>query len=129
MVEIVVPLALFISLVVGTIGVTRIISDGRTRRRLLESNASPDLAAALVASPRSEIAFGEPLKWGLVLGTVGLALILVQFLPYDNDDPIVTGILMLSASIGLLGYYLAARRMSRSGGMPRASAGRESIVG
>ena len=112
MVEIVVPVALFLSLAFGTVGVARIISDGRTRRRLLETNASTELAAALVARPHAEPPFGDTLKWGLVIGAVGIALIIVQFLPYKSDDPIATGLVLLAAAIALLGYYVAARRMT-----------------
>ena len=113
MVAIVVPLALFFSLAFATVGVTKVISDGRTRRRLLETNASAELAAAVVARPQVDIAFGDALKWGLVTGAVGLGLIIVQFLPYDAEDPIVSGLVLLFGAIGLLSYYVAARRMSR----------------
>ena len=113
MVEIVVPVALFLSIAFATVGVTKVISDGRTRRRLLETNASAELAAAVVARPQVEIAFGDALKWGLVTGALGLGLIIVQFLPYDEDDPIVSGLVLLFGAIGLLSYYVAARRMSQ----------------
>ena len=114
MVEIVVPVALFLSLAFATVGVTKVISDGRTRRRLLETNAPAELASALVSRPQGDIAFGDALKWGLVIGALGLGLIIVQFLPYDADDPIVSGLVLLSGSIGLLGYYATARRISQA---------------
>ena len=113
MVEIVVPVALFLSLAYAAIGVTKVISDGRTRRRLLESNAPAELAAAVVSPPQRDVPFGDALKWGLVSGAVGVALIIVQFLPYERDDPIVSGLVLLSGAIGLLGYYGTARRMSQ----------------
>lgn len=111
MVEIIVPLGLFFSLAYAMVGVTRAITDSRVRRRLLESNTSPELAAAIVAPPHREPVLGDTLKWGLVVGAVGVALIVLQFLPFDADDPIASGILMLSAAIALLGYYRVARRM------------------
>ena len=112
MVEIIVPVALFLSLAFATVGVTRVISDGRTRRRLLESNASAELASAVVAPPTGDLAFGGALKWGMLLGSVGIALVIVQFLPFDEDDPIVIGIVMLFAAAGLIGYYVTARRLA-----------------
>jgi hypothetical protein len=45
-----------------------------------------------------------------MLGSIGLAMILVQFLPYDEDDPIVAGIVLVAAAIGLLGSYAMERR-------------------
>ena len=109
MVEIIVPVALFLSIAFGTVGVTQIISDARTRRRLLESNAPPEVVAAIVAPPR-RTAVSPVLRWGLILGSVGLALIVLQFLPYDEDDPIAAGILLLAAAIGLLASYAMERR-------------------
>ena len=113
MVEIIVPLGLFVSLAYATVGVTRAITDSRVRRRLLESNTSVELASAVVARPRPEPMLGETLKWGMVIGAVGLALILLQFLPFDADDPIAAGILLVSAALALLGYYGMARRMTQ----------------
>lgn len=112
MVEIIVPLGFFFSLAYATVGVTRAITDSRVRRRLLESNASVELATAVVAPPRKEPMLGETLKWGMLIGALGLALILLQFLPFDPDDPIAAGILLVSAAVALLGYYGMARRMT-----------------
>ena len=33
-------------------------------------------------------------------------------LPFEEDDPIVIGIIMLFAAAGLLGYYVMARRLA-----------------
>ena len=52
------------------------------------------------------------LKWGLILGAIGLGLIIVQFLPYDEDDPIVIGLLMVAAAVGLLADHAMSRRMA-----------------
>jgi len=112
MVALLVPVALFLSLAFGAIGLAQIISDGRTRRRLLEANASPEMAAALVARPRLASAQASALKWGLVLGTMGIALMIIQFLPYDEDDPITAGIVLLAAAIGLVAGFAVDRRMT-----------------
>src|SRR5688500_7503049 len=109
MVEIIVPVALFLSIAFATVGVTKAITDARVRRRLLESNVSPEMAAAVVAPPRPT-AHSPVLRWGLILGSVGLSLIIIQFLPYDEDDPIAMGILLVAASIGLLASYAIERR-------------------
>ena len=39
----------------------------------------------------------------------------IQLLPYDRDEPIVLGVLLLFVGAGLLVYYLVGRR-PRSGG-------------
>ena len=112
MVEILVPFALFVCLSVVLIGVTKVVSDNRTRRRLIETQATPELASAIMSQPVRDPGLWEALRWGMVLGSVGLALVVVQFLPYRMDQPIVTGVILLFGAGGLLAYYAAARRMS-----------------
>ena len=129
MVEIIVPLGFFVSIAYATVGVTRAITDSRVRRRLLESNASVELAAAVVAPPRREPVLGETLKWGMLIGAVGLALILLQFLPFDPDDPIATGILLVSAALALLGYYGTARRLTQREGMVAEPSQPQGLIG
>jgi uncharacterized integral membrane protein len=45
---------------------------------------------------------------------VGAALILIQFLPYRSDEPIVLGVILVFAAAGLLAYYVTARRLMRA---------------
>jgi hypothetical protein len=111
-VETLVPVALFLSLAFTIVGVTKIISDGRTRRRLLEAGASPELARTLAGPLPDDPGLYSALRWGLILGAVGLALIVVQFLPFRSQEPIVLGIILLFTAAALLGYYRIARRLN-----------------
>jgi hypothetical protein len=106
-----VPIVLFIAGAVMVINVTRIISDGRTRRQLIRGGVTPETAAAIIAaSPTAEA--HASLRWGLLTGAVGLALIVVQFLPYKPDEPISLGIVLLFGAAGLLAYHFASRRLA-----------------
>jgi phosphatidylglycerophosphate synthase len=109
LVPLVVPLAFFwaITALAGTIAETR------TRRRLIETNASPEVAAAVMTATRGDIALHDSLRWGLVIGAIGVALIVVQFLPYQSDEPIALGVVLVFGAAGLLGYYAAARRLAK----------------
>ena len=40
----------------------------------------------------------------------GVALVTIQFLPYERDEPIVLGILLLFVGAGMLVYYMIGRR-------------------
>jgi hypothetical protein len=116
MVATVVPIALFVALGFIIIGVTRIVSEGRTRRRLIEAGATPELASAITAAPQGDAGLRAALQWGLVIGAVGIALIIIQFLPYGPDEPISLGIVLVFAAAGLLAYYVAGRRLAREEG-------------
>ena len=116
-----VPIALFVAVAYAIVGVTRIISEGRIRRRLVESGASPELVAALAAAPRLDPGLYGSLKWGLVIGAVGVALIIIQFLPYRENDPITFGLLLVFGAAGLLAYYAIARRLVATGAAQAAA--------
>lgn len=113
LVAIVVPIVVIATLAFALVAITKIISDGRTRRRLIEAGATPELAAAVAAVPQQDPGLYEALRWGLVIGAVGLSLILVQFLPYRADEPIVYGLVLLFGAAGLLLYYAVAKRLAR----------------
>ncbi len=109
-----VPIAFLLSVAFILVGITKVFSDGRTRRRLIEAGASPELARAIVAAPKDDPGLYSALRWGMLTGAVGLALILIQFLPFRSEEPIVLGVILVFAAAGLLGYYVSARRLVRS---------------
>ena len=109
-----VPIAFLISVAFTLVGLTKVISDGRTRRNLIAAGATPELARAIVAGPKDDPGVFGALKWGILTGAVGLALILIQFLPYRSDEPIVLGVILVFAAAGLLAYYVGARRLVRA---------------
>jgi hypothetical protein len=119
--ETLVPLGLFAMIAFIIVGVTKIVSDGRLRRRLVETGASPELAKTIVGTPRYDAELYGALKWGILTGAIGLALIVIQFLPYRPEDPITLGVILLFAAGGLLGYYVIARRLVSGPEVPRAS--------
>ena len=115
MTETLVPIALFLALAFAIVGVTKIVSDGRTRRQLIAAGVTAEVAQAITAPPRAELGLHAALKWGLVIGAVGLSLIVVQFIPYRPDEPIAFGIVLLFVALGLLAYYVVGQRMMRHG--------------
>jgi len=107
-----VPIAFLLSVAFTLVAMTKIISDGRTRRRLIESRAAPDLVRAVVTPATEDLGLYSALKWGILTGAVGVALIVVQFLPYRPNQPIVLGVILVFAAAGLIAYYLSARRLA-----------------
>ena len=116
-----VPLGLFAMIAFIIVGLTKVIFDGRIRRRLIETGATPELAKAIAGTPEDDPGLYGALKWGLLTGAIGLALIVIQFLPYRPDDPIMLGVVLLFAAGGLLGYYVVARRLASRPEAPRTS--------
>jgi hypothetical protein len=108
--EVLVPIALFAMIAFILVGMTQHISEGRTRRRLIDSGASPELIQAM--NLRQDSGQHAALQWGLVLAAVGAALIVVDQIDYQAHEPLAVGIVLLFGAGGLLAYYAIARRMT-----------------
>ncbi|GAA3981648.1 hypothetical protein [Mucilaginibacter dorajii] len=52
----------------------------------------------------------EAMKWGLLLFTAGIGLIVMQFVPYNAEDsPVPYGVEMIFIALGFFLYYLFIR--------------------
>ena len=52
----------------------------------------------------------EAMKWGIILMTAGVGLIVMQFIPYSAaDSPLPYGVEMVFVAAGFLLYYLFIR--------------------
>jgi peptidoglycan/LPS O-acetylase OafA/YrhL len=105
-----IPIVAVVALTYLIITLSRIISDGFLRRQILQRGLSPEQASAFLARPSSRADRDGALKWGLVLAGIGAALVLIQFLPYSDQDPFTYGLLFLFAAGGLLVYVAVTRR-------------------
>src|SRR5256885_15987234 len=107
-----VPIVFLLTVAFTLVGLAKVISDVRIRRRLIDAGAAPELARVIAGAPKEDPGLYSTLKWGMVLGAVGLGLILIQFLPYRSGEPIVLGVILVFAAVGLLTYYASARRLT-----------------
>lgn len=83
---------------------TKWLSDNRVRRELVLAKAASEVVESVMASPPEN---GESsLKWGIVAVAVGLALVGIQLLHLDADDPVTFGIVFIFGGAGLLLFYL-----------------------
>ena len=97
--------------------ITKVISDNWTRRKLIEARGSEDVIRALFRKESDPEMFAA-LKWGIVLASLGLGLIVTQYLPAGFEEPLAWGVVMVFGGAGLLLYYAAARALiRRDGGM------------
>jgi hypothetical protein len=103
--EVFVPIAFFgmVFLIIRT------ISTNRLKRRIIDAGVSPEMARALLGRGERGARGQGALKWGLVIGAVGLALLAIGVLSL-NGEPFAFGLVTLSAGAGLLVYYVIARR-------------------
>jgi hypothetical protein len=94
----------FVGFFVAAVMITKILADNWTKRRLTAAHVSDETIRALFASDREGAVVGA-LRWGLVFCGVGVALVMIQFLPFDFTDPIAYGLILMLAGGGLLAHY------------------------
>ena len=82
----------------------KIISDNRAKRTLINQNMPQEMVEKLFLERPLPDTDGA-LKWGLVIGAIGIAFCLLQILPFDVDEPITYGIVFLFGGASLLAYY------------------------
>ncbi len=78
------------------------------KMRLINSGQTdPEVLKVLSNSFNQKIA---PLKWGIILLSSGIGLILIYFIPSANqyESPLPYGIEMIFIAIGFLAYYFIA---------------------
>lgn len=99
-----IPIVLFISMF-GSIGyVTRVISDNRLRREMINNRVSEDIIQKLWIENRAED-FNSNLKWGIVSVALGIALAIIQFSGLSSEEPLTFALGFFAAGGGLLTYY------------------------
>ncbi|MBY6204256.1 hypothetical protein [Halomonas denitrificans] len=92
-----IPIVGFVCLV----AIVRAVIDGRVKRRLAEMQASEGMVRELVRADLIKRRH-ELLKWGLLLGAIGLALVGIELLGLGSENPGTYGLLMGAAGAGLL---------------------------
>jgi hypothetical protein len=104
-----VPIAAIVLFFWGIVALTRTISDGRLRRRILEMNPSPELVRAMAITPKQDPALATSLRWGIVITTVALGIMTVGYFNIE-ETAFGFGVVLLGAGVGLLIYYAIAKR-------------------
>src|SRR5437763_15827507 len=92
-----VPIAFLLSVTFILLGITKVLCDGTTRRRLITAGAAPDLSRVIVAAPRDGPGLYSSLRGGRLPGGIRLALLWVPFLAYRPSAPSVLGFALVFA--------------------------------
>jgi hypothetical protein len=99
----------FLGFFTAAVMITKILADNWTKRRFAAAQVSEEIIRAFHAGDR-EGAVAWALRWGLVSCGLGLALVMVQLLPYNFSDPIVYGLMLLFAGGGLIANSVILNR-------------------
>jgi hypothetical protein len=80
----------------------------RERMRLIEKGLTPEEVKSYFKHEGKRVTTFSTLKWGLLLTFLGLGIFLANLFEhlYDIDDGLMTGIIIFSAGLGFIVYFL-----------------------
>ncbi len=104
------PIAILGTLSLGLIYFARTITSYIIRKKMIDKGYVDKESIAILSETRSSAGPLTTLKWALVVFFGGLALVLLEFIPYEHDSPLPYGLFALSISLGLLIHYFIARQ-------------------
>lgn len=81
------------------------LSEGWMRKKILERDPDPELVEKLWERRESPSRYSA-LKWGMVAVALGVGISVETLLPYDFDDPVAYGVVLLFGGIALILYYV-----------------------
>jgi len=103
--------------IIGTFGAAlvifaRTITDYILKRKMIEKGFVGEDAQALFKRNTEENKYAS-LKWGLIAFSGGLALIIMEYIEYDNTSPLPYGLFAMFISLGFLAYYYIVRKETK----------------
>jgi hypothetical protein len=84
----------------------------RLKKRVID--AGPIDNDALKFLKRLTDTGSEQLKWGCILFMAGLGLVILQFLPYDDESSLPYGLEVMFIAAGFLIYYFIIRQRDQN---------------
>lgn len=111
--EVLVPIFLF--LVIGVVLGTWILTRHKERIAAIDKGLSSEEVKALFARQPAQAGGLGSLKWGLVFIFVGAAVLFGMYFraTYMVEESIYAGLIALFGGVGLVVFYLLARRQSK----------------
>src|SRR5688500_13722987 len=107
--DVLMPIAILGSIGTSIILFTRTISDYILKKKMIEKGYVNEDTQAIFKRNTDENRYAS-LKWGLILLFAGLALVIMEFINYDNESPLPYGLFAVFVSLGFLIYYFLVKK-------------------
>ena len=103
--------------ILGTIGaslylLTKVLTDYILRKKMIEKGFVSDDSQSIFKQHHAENKFSA-LKWGIIILSAGIALILIDSLDVDPERTLPYGIFAVCLSVGFLVYYAIVKKSSQ----------------
>jgi hypothetical protein len=95
----------------SVVAFVKIVSDNKVRSKLIDKGMVDENVKYLYTN-RLEYHCPAAMKWGMVLIGIGLAFLIGVWAPSDLQGEITAGSIFILAGLGLIIYYIIAKRMA-----------------
>jgi len=106
--EVLMPIAILGTIAIGIIMLTRTLTDYFLRKKMVDKGLVGDDAGELLRT-QSESKLSA-LKWGLIVLSGGIGLMLIDLIPNKENSAMPFGVLATCLSLGFLSYFLIAQK-------------------
>ena len=101
--------------VIGSLGTavywfTKVMTDYVLKKKMIEKGFVNDTTQAIFKQQVNLDTKYTSLKWGLIVLSAGMALIILEFIETRPDSPLPYGLFAVSVSIGFLVYYFMVQK-------------------
>lgn len=103
-----VPVGILATIATGIGYITKILTEYRLKRKLIEKNLVNADAANIINDQELDGKYAS-LKWGLIILFGGIGLIVINLVDFYRDSPLPFGIMAVSIATGFLTYFLLVK--------------------
>ncbi len=111
--EILMPIAVIGTFSFGVYLFTKTISDYNLRKKMVDKGYVNEENKHLLAKQNDDNKYSS-LKWGLLVLSAGIGLVIIDYLPRKHDSVLPFGIFAICVSLGFLVYFLIAKNLTKN---------------
>ena len=109
--EVLMPVAVLGSFSVGVYLFTKTLTDYFLRRKMVEKGYVTEESKHLLAK-ENELNKYSSLKWGILVLSAGIGLVIIEYLPRMHDSVLPFGVFAICVSIGFLIFFVVAKKLT-----------------
>jgi hypothetical protein len=110
--DVLLPVALFGSFGATLYYFTKVLTDYILKKKMIEKGYINEESQSIFKQHTMDNKYSA-LKWGLLIFSSGVALIIIDFLDVRPDSTLPYGIFAVSLSVGFMTYYYIVKKETR----------------
>lgn len=105
------PFIVMIAILIAISAVIVVLTNYELKKKILNKENIDD-KMFIILNNLTGLGF-EMLKWGIILLFGGIGLIVLEFLPYNENSPLPYGVMTVFVSLGFLSYYFFVKSQKK----------------